>query len=60
MDATLNASIGRLADFRASWNGDERIDEVSGPTADDIDMMLATLGWPDDEPQSNPVMREAR
>ena len=62
MDAILNAAIAHLAAFRASWNADDHIDEVSGLTARDVDLILATLGYPDDEleKQSNPVMREIR
>ena len=60
MDRILNAAIARLADFRSGWNAEDMIDEESGLSARDVDMILATLGYPDDEPWSNPIMREIR
>ena len=47
MDDALNTAIARLADFRASWSPGDQICEDSGLTADDLDLILAQLSWPE-------------
>ena len=43
----LNDALGRLRSFRASWNHGDVIDEVSGLTANVIDLVLSFV---DDAP----------
>lgn len=59
MTDPLNTAIARLAEFRATWEAGDQIDEYSKLTADDLDLILAQLSWPEDE-SPNPVMRELR
>lgn len=37
----LNDALARLAAFRATWNPGDAIDEESGLTADDLDVVIA-------------------
>ena len=46
----LNDALGRLKAFRATWNRGDTIDEESGLTADDIDIVTSFV---DDFPSSD-------
>jgi hypothetical protein len=46
----LNDALARLKAFRATWNRGETIDEESGLTADDIDVVTSFV---DDFPSSD-------
>ena len=52
----LDQAIVRLAEFRATWETGDVICEASKLTADDLDVILASLR----AGQGNPVMRELR
>ena len=47
MDDALNTAIARLADFRASFNQGDLVSDDPVLTADDLDLILAQLSWPE-------------
>lgn len=57
MDDALNTAIARLAEFRRSWNAGDQICEECKLTADDLDLILAQLSWPEGE-NAEPTARE--
>lgn len=50
IDDDLDGAIGRLAAFRRRWNAGDFIDKTSLLTADDVDLILARLNWPQLDP----------
>ena len=59
--AALSAAMARLATFRTTWEAGDRIDDFSGLTADDLDLILEQLNVePVERAAGNPVMREIR
>ena len=59
MRAILKEAVDRMAAFRASWDDADEVDEVSGLTATDVDIILAQVQFPEAEGHK-PVMRELR
>jgi len=39
----LTSAIARLRAFRSSWDAEDQIDEATGLTAQDLDLVLAAL-----------------